>query len=635
MANGFLYDVKAIVDKASFAEGIRELQKLEQTSKRLIAGISGVSASVIGSATIAGEVATQELRVARSIGVSTEALSSWKVAANVAGASASGLIGTLSALENKMQHLKTGTVDSALAKNLGMLGVGYGEFADMDAESRMRTVFNQADQMEDQQLAATLVGDILGQAGRDYYDSLKLSGKSIDEQLQEARKLNFVSNQNRKEAALFASEIRAVKEAGKSITMLFGSEIASALTPTVRTVKTYLINNRDAIRKGITGFAQQTASLFNSISGGLMKIVPIVNGLIDNFGGLDKIIVKVGVGFASFKLMQFAGGIRSIVSSIGLLKAGLGALALGGISLVLDDIFTHFMGGESLIFDHIIPKLEELKKQFEIDDKMSGFVDAWSNLVNKLKDDKFQTALKGITDWLANLGGNTLTTVIKELGNLLDLLTAIAQGDWKKAAVSGAKVLTDASDYVVASVTGQSVEDVGGRAGAQKRLNEALTQNNIKMTPRLPKNRINEDDLPQDVKKAINDLRDLGATDILNGYSSIINFKKVNDGIMQPANRVNDGIIQPSGKITQVSPEDWVFAVKDIADLAGAFLPSGVTTNNNMNAPASYVINQNFSFGGNVRPSDVKTHAYRGASEALQSNLSNASRIMQLMPGTR
>lgn len=635
MANGFLYDVKAIVDKASFAEGIRELQKLEQTSKRLIAGISGVSASVIGSATIAGEVATQELRVARSIGVSTEALSSWKVAANVAGASASGLIGTLSALENKMQHLKTGTVDSALAKNLGMLGVGYGEFADMDAESRMRTVFNQADQMEDQQLAATLVGDILGQAGRDYYDSLKLSGKSIDEQLQEARKLNFVSNQNRKEAALFASEIRAVKEAGKSITMLFGSEIASALTPTVRTVKTYLINNRDAIRKGITGFAQQTASLFNSISGGLIKIVPIVNGLIDNFGGLDKIIVKVGVGFASFKLMQFAGGIRSIVSSIGLLKAGLGALALGGISLVLDDIFTHFMGGESLIFDHIIPKLEELKKQFEIDDKMSGFVDAWSNLVNKLKDDKFQTALKGITDWLVNLGGNTLTTVIKELGNLLDLLTAIAQGDWKKAAVSGAKVLTDASDYVVASVTGQSVEDVGGRAGAQKRLNEALTQNNIKMSPRLPKNRINEDDLPQDVKKAINDLRDLEATDILKGYSSIINFKKVNDGIMQPANRVNDGIIQPSGKITQVSPEDWVFAVKDIADLAGAFLPSGVTTNNNMNAPASYVINQNFSFGGNVRPSDVKTHAYRGTSEALQSNLSNASRIMQLMPGTR
>ena len=137
MASGFLYNIKAVVDKNSFAEGIRELQKLEQTGKRLIAGITGVAASVISSATIAGEVATQELRVAKAVGVSTEALSSWKIAANVAGASASGLVGTLSALENKMQHLKTGVVDSNLAKNLGMLGVSYGDFADMDAESQI------------------------------------------------------------------------------------------------------------------------------------------------------------------------------------------------------------------------------------------------------------------------------------------------------------------------------------------------------------------------------------------------------------------------------------------------------------------------------------------------------------------
>ena len=597
MASGFLYDVKAIVDKASFAEGIRELQKLEQTSKRLIAGISGISASVIGSATVAGEVATQELKVARSIGVSTEALSSWKVAANVAGASASGLIGTLSALENKMQHLKTGTVDSALAKNLGMLGVGYGEFADMDAESRMRTVFNQADQMEDQQLAATLVGDILGQAGKDYYDSLKLSGKSIDEQLQEARKLNFVSNQNRKEAALFASEVRAVKEAGKSITMLFGTEIASALTPTVRTVKTYLINNRDAIRRGITGFAQQTAGIFNMISGSLLKVTPIVTGLIDNFGGLDKVIVKVGVGFANLKLMQVVGGIRSLISGIGLLKAGLGGLAMGGLGLILEDIVYHFMGGGSLIFDDILPKLKELKDDFNISintDQFKELADEFKKLWDNTEG--FRKALASITEVL----------IVDALESITDSINGLS------AAVTFAMKLFNAFAE-------------GGFTGGMDFIMQSIKESND----------------PEKEHPVLDWFKNAwGVTEaIMNPKKAALKY--VSEGIANYAGKkaddsANDAIISPSGRITKLSPDDWVFAVKDIADLAGGLMPSGVNTiNNNMNAPANYVINQSFSIGAGVRASEVRAQAYRGTSEALQSNLSNASKIMQLMPGTR
>jgi hypothetical protein len=594
MANGFLYDVKALVDKASFAEGIREIQKLEQTSKKLIAGISGISASVVGTATIAGEVATQELRVAKAIGVSSEALSSWKVAANVAGASASGLIGTLSALENKMQHLKTGTVDSALAKNLGMLGVGYGDFADMDAESRMRTVFNQADQMEDQKLAATLVGDILGQAGRDYYDSLKLSGKTIDQQLAEARKLNFVSNQNRKEAALFASEIRSVKEAGKSITMLFGTEIASALTPTVRTIKTYLINNRDAIRRGITGFAQQTATVFNAIAGAIVKVTPVITGLIDKFGGLDKILVKVGVGFASFKLVQFAGGIRSLISGIGLLKASLGGLAMGGIGLVLEDIAYHFMGGGSLLFDVIIPKLKEIKDELGIDVDFGKVADG----IKKMADALGSFATSAVK--------NTIT-LLKDLGTIFkDLIS----GNWDKLGADMTKYLKD----------------------MKKGLEEVFNVKGVKAT----------------AKKAYTDTVEKGGTKVEAAGNAVEKgFREVpiiggiygwayDKALEITGQKVEDGIISPSGKITQVSPQDWVFAVKDIADLAGGLMPSGInTTNNNMNAPANYVINQSFNIGAGVRASEVRTQAYKGTAEALQSNLSNASRIMQLMPGTR
>lgn len=596
----FLYDVKAIVDKNSFAEGIRELQKLEQTSMRLIKGITGAAGAVVGSATIAGEVASQELRVAKAIGTSSEALSSWKIAANVAGASASGLVGQLTALENKMQHLKTGVVDTTLAKNLGMLGVGYSDFANMDSEDRMRTVFNQADQMEDQQLAATLVGDILGQAGRDYYDSLKLSGKSIDQQLAEAKRLNFVSNQNRKEAALFASEMRSIKEAGKSITMLFGSEIASALTPTVRTVKNYLIQNRDAIRRGIAGFAQQTATVFNMIAGAMVKVVPYVTGLIDKFGGLDKVITKVGIGFASFKLVQLAGGIKAVISSINLLKAGLGGLATGGLFLVLEDIMYHFMGGGSLIFDDILPKLKELQEELGLDIDFEKVAEGIKKIVNALTDLGSKAIRNSIT--LFKDFGEIIKDLIKKDWPQLGEDIKKFFKDWKEGLkdISNAEGIKDAFTEEFNNV----VDSGGGKVSATI----SGTDAGLKAVP------IIGDVYNWAQNKA---LKITGAEERYNNGS------------------VKDGIIQPSGKITSVSPDDWVFAVKDIADLAGAFLPSGVTTNNSMSAPANYVINQSFTIGSGVRASEVRSQAYKGTAEALQNNLSNATRIMQLMPGTK
>lgn len=600
MANGFLYDVKAIVDKASFAEGIRELQKLEQTSKKLITGIAGVAASVISSATIAGEVATQELKVAKAIGTSTEALSSWKIAANVAGASASGLIGQLSALESKMQHLKTGVVDTSLAKNLGMLGVGYGDFADMNSEDRMRTVFNQADQMEDQKLAATLVGDILGQAGQDYYLSLQMSGKSIDQQLAEAKRLNFVSEQNRKEAALFSSEMRAVKEAGKSITMLFGTEIAGALTPTVRTIKNYLIQNRDAIRKGIAGFAQQTASVFNMIAGALVKVTPFVTGLIDKFGGLDKIIVKVGLGFASMKIMQVAGGIKAIISSINLLKAGLGGLAAGGLFLVLEDLMYHFMGGGSLIFDVLIPKIKELKDELGID----------------IDFDKIAEGVKKIVDAFKEFGSTAIKNSVTLVKDLFQIFKDLISGNWDKLGEDMRKYLADWKTGLEEIFNTKGVKDA-----FTKGYDDAINAGQSKVSAAA-----------EGATRGFAEIPIIGPM-YKWAYNKTVDMMGLED---QGVEKIKDGIIQPSGKVTSVAPDDWVFAVKDVADLAAGFMPAGVTnTNNNMNAPANYVINQSFSIGSGVRASEVKTQAYKGTAEALQNNLSNATRIMQLMPGTR
>lgn len=642
MASGFLYSVKAVVDKASFSEGLNEIQKLGATSKKLIAGITGLAAGAVTSASIAGEVATQELKVAKAVGVSSSALSSWKIAANIAGASASGLIGQLVSLESKMQHLKTGTVDSNLAKNLGLMGIGYGDFAGMDSETRMRTVFNQASQMEDQELAATLIGDILGQAGQDYYQSLKMSGKSIDQQLAEAKKLNFVSNQNRKEAALFASEVKSIKEAGKSITMLFGSEMARALTPTVRQIKSYILNNRDQIRKGVQGIAQNIGAVVNLIGGAINKVLPVVTGLIDKFGGLDNIIIKVGVGFASMKLVSVAGGIMSIVKSVNLLKAGLGGIATAGLFLLIDffkeELTARASGGKTFIWDNLIPAIERLKKELNLDFDVKPITDSLKEMGEAISElfkaftnsatpgEAFEKTLKGILI--------TVNLLIEGIGAMLTSLTALpnivkyATGNAAEKAEAG-KALTRQYEYLKENkATGWMVDFIEGLSEWK-----GTKEQNAKILQMVQKefNAKNEGKKKKE-KLEINELS-AGTSSWVGRYLESGGSKKE---LSKYVSGIQDGIIQPSGKITRVAPDDWVFAVKNVADLAGALLPSGVVNNSNSNsAVVNYVINQNLSIPNGANTMMVKQAAYTGTAEALKQNIYNASRIVQQMPGMR
>jgi len=98
-------------------------------------------------------------------------------------------------------------------------------------------------------------------------------------------------------------------------------------------------------------------------------------------------------------------------------------------------------------------------------------------------------------------------------------------------------------------------------------------------------------------------------------------------------NKVKDGILRPDGTVTQVAPDDWVLAVRNIGDLARAFIPQSMTQ---VQAPSQYSIVQNFTInGGNDIPQVLKAQAYRGTQEGLMAVLEQSSRRLEMMSGTR
>lgn len=679
MANGFLFDIKAVVDKQSFQNGIASIEKVADVSKKAILGITGIATALIATASKASEVATAEMKMANAIGVSSDALANWKTSASIAGASADGLISSLSSIESKMQHLKMGEVDSGLAKNLAMMNIGYGEFANMDSNQRMSAVFGKASEMQDQRMASQLIQDTLGKAGREYYDMLKLSGKSLKEQMAEAKALNFVSESSRKKAVLFGMEMRAVKEAGASILKLFGMELAGAITPTIRKVKKYLISNREQIRKGISGVAQSVGAIFNAIFGVLAKVTPLVTGLIDNFGGLTNVVIKLGVGFASMKLLKVASGLKSVALGIKSIKSAVSGLAGGlatmGLGMLLEDVVSHFMGGNSLIFDFVIPKMKEafaeLKEMLDLDvetdgiqELIKGFKDLGDNLKKAWDNSKpLRDVLKEIAEITLKLGFkfflDSLSDSLKKLNDVAVIIGKLLQGD-----------ITGAMEYY-SERQGQNRQE---RATKKEKALETVAQidsnPNASVDEKIDliagagtvfKSNLGEEMDKVGVLGAITGIPNA----LVNTAVDIHNAKKQRDqqhssgsfadtettttnpqkkrGFLDRVksffsgdkdDSINDGIISPNGHVTQLNPNDWVFAVKDISDLASGFLPNVTTNNNgNMTNNATYTINQSFVVNGNG--SNIRQQAYNGTAEALRATVNTASQRLQMMSGAR
>ena len=95
---------------------------------------------------------------------------------------------------------------------------------------------------------------------------------------------------------------------------------------------------------------------------------------------------------------------------------------------------------------------------------------------------------------------------------------------------------------------------------------------------------------------------------------------------------VDDGIMRPDGTITQVAPDDWVFAAKNVSDLASALIPQGASY---ASGPVTYTITQTFNVNGTggLMPQTIRQQAYNGTQSALQEAISQSERRLQLMPG--
>lgn len=583
----FFVNLGLKTDKDSFDKGVKSIDNMTNGVNRLVTTVK--NAAPVLAAALAGNFETAELRTAKAIGISTEALDSWKVAASMAGVSAEGLISNMSSLDQRLNRWKTGKgIDTGLATSLSLLGgPGFMELANMDPSKRIESIFAAARAMDDQKKAAMLIGDILGSEAQSYYLSLQLSGRELTNELEIGKKLTYTSEESKRHAEAFNHELQGVLAAGKSIGMLFGSEVGAALTPVLHSFREWLGINNKAISSGITGFVGKLGDLFNRMFGFVEKGYPIVKNFINETGGLEKWIVRIGLGLGGLKILQFSSSLTGVVGSIGLLKAALATGLVVTAGSLLDPDFVEKLG----------PKLKSafgsIKKD-AIDPLNKSFGELIKTLTNS---DTVIEGLDKISTGLINFASDAVYGTIGSLEALIYQMSALGK------AVKG---------------------DFKGAVGDLKSSSDVYTRNNGKVGRAIFGDALYGLLFPDNSAQTTWDNM-VNGLDTTSGGGSIPDSKNLW--------KINDGIVKPNGGVVSVSPDDWIFAVKDIANLAGAFTPTGSGFAGGQN---SFVINQTFNISGSKDiPQTLRQQAYKGTQEGLLDIINNTSQRLQLMPVTR
>lgn len=270
-----------------------------------------------------------------------------------------------------------------------------------------------------------------------------------------------------------------------------------------------------------------------------------------------------------------------------------------------------------------------------------------------------------ITEALAPIVGGAIEKAIGLFGDLADTLASLVAGDWEKVGENLSQFFKNLASGINEAIFGTNKTQIktgervsgkyaGGNMFQKMKILENATPeqkieiDNFEKTEKafirqinkdksyIPFSKLTPDRISPETQALANQLIGMGVD--LNIYKNKSNIDISSEAVDKLKNNyvpsIKDGVIRPNGQVTQVAPDDWVFAVRDIQDLGRAFLPNAVSY---ASAPQDITINQtiNITSPTDWMPQTIKQQAFNGARDGLLQAITEGNRRIQLMPGTR
>jgi hypothetical protein len=323
--------VKIGADTTGLEAGLKSAQKSIEAHagmlKRVGAGMTAVGGMITGALAVTVkktyELGHEISELSQKTGISTEILSGYRVAAEMAGVPLEGLARSLGILAKNMVSFDVEAQDTNAA--LAALGItttdNNGKLKGLDAI--MLEVADKFKGMEDGALKAALAKKVFGRAGLDLIPILNLGSEGLKKIYEDTKAAGMVFTKEGAEGcAKFKDSTILLQESVKGL----GAQVAMSLMPALQP----LIATVTKIIQGFTTWTQQHPQL-------MKVLVPVVAAL----GVLATILGPILIA-----LPALAAGFTILTGPIGIVAAAIAGLIAVGMLVIThwEEIKTFLIG---------------------------------------------------------------------------------------------------------------------------------------------------------------------------------------------------------------------------------------------------------------------------------------------------
>ena len=659
---GFFVSLGLNPDKASFETGNKLVDAVGNSFNKLIGAARNAAVVLAGTAVASGMVESAAYKTAEKIGISTETLDLWKASAKIAGVDANGLVSAMGNLANVMGRMR---IDGAgleqFSKKMAELGlvvdkVDIAKMLDMAPDELMTDILRKAqeasakvkkevadankelaknpksadaqkrlrDAQKEQQRISIIVGDVLGEAGQDFFIALQQQGKTIDEFKAGAGRTVFTTAADNQKGANFAVEVNTLKTEIESASKLLGDAIGGELTKYVKELNQWIQENGLAIRKTIeeiakfTGKAVKTIEEIAKFTGKAVgKTVDITGtaasrakavidlATADNEEEKQAAIKKGQETVDEWKSWKDEGGAKGLLGSYVEGVDTATEKVIGGFNAVKNWLTNINKEREDrAINDQIAKKRKkDLEEAYKIKNKDKGWFKKELLIPGEDIDPDMLEAYRG------QLGDKVVGKYVKLQDGIMrpdGTVTQVAPDDW----VFAARNLGDLAKAFVP-------QNIAPEAPAAPVVQP--TQKTEKIAP--PVNTVVNESITQNYST------ESKAAPLLQNEPEEPRLIRESPTKPEPAPLVQE---RKSDFMTNTMLTDLSAYVRS---LSTAFIPQSHAP---APAPSEYVIHQTFNISGsNDMPQIIKEQAYRGTQDGLLQLMNKSSQRLQLMSGIR
>ena len=662
---GFFVSLGLNPDKASFETGNKLVDAVGNSFNKLIGAARNAAVVLAGTAVASGMVESAAYKTAEKIGISTETLDLWKASAKIAGVDANGLVSAMGSLANVMGRMR---IDGAgleqFSKKMAELGlvvdkVDIAKMLDMAPDELMTDILRKAqeasakvkkevadankelsknpkneeaqkklrDARKEQQRISIIVGDVLGDAGQDFFIELQRQGKSIDDFLSGAGRTVFTTAADNQKGANFAVEVNTLKTEIESASKLLGDAIGGELTQYVKELNQWIQENGPAIRKTIEEIAKftskavgETVDITGTAASGAKAVIDLATA--DNEEAKQAAIKKGQETVDEWKSWKDEGGAKGLLGSYVEEVDTATEKVIGGFNAVKNWLTNINKEREDRAINAQIAKKrkKDLEEAYKIKNKDKGWFKKELLIPGEDIDPDMLEAYRG------QLGDKVVGKYVKLQDGIMrpdGTVTQVAPDDWVFAArnlgdLAKAFVPQNIAPEAPAANIAQPLPDVRAEQSP-----ETLTRDSQPKPEKIapPVNTVVNENITQNYST------ESKATPLLQNEPEEPRLIRESPTKPEPAPLVQE---RKSDFMTNTMLTDLSAYVRS---LSAAFIPQ---THAPTSAPSEYVIHQTFNIsGGNDMPQVIKEQAYRGTQDGLLQLMNKSSQRLQLMSGIR